>query len=62
MIAYQSKFSALKFYSQILAKVLGESQCGMAWAGSQVIQRLSVTLCMLWIARKISQGCGKKLI
>lgn len=30
MIAYQSKFSALKFYIRILAEVLRESQYAMA--------------------------------
>lgn len=61
MIACQSKFSALKFYIQILAEVLSESRYAMAWAGFQVIQRPSVTPCMLWLAEKISQGCGKQL-
>lgn len=62
MIAYQSKFSALKFYIQILAEVLRESQYAIVWAGFQVIQRPSVTLWMLWLAKKISQGCGKQLM
>lgn len=35
MITYQSKFSTLKIYIQILAKVLNECQFAMAWAGFQ---------------------------